>query len=679
MIAIEPSFWGASQELLENYEYMRQRRALTVRSNLGVLFWGWIPASTPDSVTRNIWGDDTPPAWGTPPVQPAQLRQMTYIALAAGCRGIAYSGDADLTRSGGLGRALAIEMAFLNFEMDMCEHILARNELKTRDYAVFDPEPLLVPSNATQLPNRRPKQQKEQAPRPGMKAWTIPTPDRKGVLLLVGDFAWRSQFQPPQLAVDEIRVTPALPEGAQAFQITPGEIKVLDSERVAEGRKVTLKEFDTTSLILCTTDLSMGERLRLLVEGSRPLAVSLAIEQSEILLQAVTEANGRLAADGHEFRSKVDLKRRRQAGIEGAPPDVPDLLADSQNGINSAREAMERQDYAEAWLQARRAQRPLRIVMHGHWVQAFEAFTRAAKKFDPLREGEVELDPDTDLKPKKKIEIPKVSRRPTLLLSPVSCPPSISFFTLAEHYIWVDWIKGMPGYRFGRNRVPSGDFEDPVVISESGWVDMSYQQDGLVGKVQVVARAEPPPKTKKEKKLRPIRELDGASSGRVIKLEVKAERPKDLDTIQPFLDFPVAAIRSPPIRVERNNMIRISVLVKRIYPSTPGAGGIIVRDSIGGEQFQFRTSDAIPEFQRVMLFRKAPGDGTFTVTLGLAGYGEALFDDLRVEVVEEDNAVAAPDLVRRTGEPRTMNTPRVPDPSPPASAARPTDSARQPR
>ncbi len=659
MIAIEPLFWGASQELLENYEYIRQRRALTVRSNLGLLFWGWVPASTPELVTRNIWGDDTPPAWGTPPVQPAQLRQMTYIALAAGCRGIAYSGDADLTRSGGLGRALAIEMSFLNFEMDMCEHILAQNELKTRDYNVFDPEPLLVPSNATQLTSRRPVRVKEQTPAPGMKAWTIPTPDRRGVLLLVGDFAWRSQFQPPQLAVNEVRVTPALPEGAQAFEITPGGVKVLDSERDQNGRKVTLREFDTTSLILCTTELSMGERLRVLVEGTRPQAVALAIEQSQILLQAVTEANGRLAADGHEFRSKIDLKRRRQAGIEGAPPDVPDLLADSQKGINSAREAMERQDYEEAWLQARRAQRPLRMVMHGHWEQAMAALTKAAKKIYPLREGEVEIDEDTDLKPKKKVEIPKVSRRPTLLLSPVSCPPCISFFTLPEAYIWIDWIKGMPGYRFGRNRVPSGDFDDPQVVSASGWVDMSYQQEGLVGKVSVVARAEPPPTTKAEKKKRPIRELDGANSGRVIKLEVKAEQPKDLDTIQPFLDFPVAAIRSPPIRVERNNLIRISVLVKRVFPSVQGAGGVIVRDSIGGEQFQFRTSDPIPEFQRVLLFRKAPGDGTFTVTLGLAGYGEALFDDLRVEVVEEDNAVAAPDLVRRTDSPRTMNAPRA--------------------
>ena len=700
MIVIQPRFWGASAELLESYRYMCQRRLMTVRSNLGLLFWGSIPASTPAEVIRNVWGDDTPPSWGTPPVQPTQLRQMTYLALAAGARGIVYQGDSELTRGTGAGRALLIELGFLNFEMDVCEQILAQNEEKIREYGVFDPEPLPVPPNAVQLPNRRPVPVKELSPKPGMLAAAIPLHDGKGALVLVGDFAADSRFQPPQLAADEVAVTLALPEGAQMFQISPGEVKVLDRERVATGTRLTLKEFDTTSLIYCTSDLSMYDRLRLFVEGVRPKAVSLAIEQSEILLQAVTEANGRLAADGHEFRSKIDLKRRRQAGIEGAPPDVPDLLAEAQKAISNAREAAERQDYAEAWAQARRAQRPLRLVMHGHWQQAQEAFSRAAKKFYPLRPGDPdEIDPDTDLKPKKKEEIPKVSRRPTLIFTPVSCPPLVSFFTLPELYIWIDWIKGMPGYRWGRNRVPSGDFDDDEVINESGWVDLSYKLEGLVGfdgrdrrsraeqpedetdestqkkKSKSKSKPKPKPKTKKM-----IRELDGANEGRVIKLEVKPEDPKAIDTAQPILDFPIAAIRSPRIRVERNNLIRISVLVKRMFPSAQGMGGIIVRDSIGGEQFQFRTSNPIPEYSRVLLFRKAPADGTFTVTLGLAAYGEAFFDDLRVEVVEQDDDRAAPDLVRRTDPERPMRSPRAPDPSvPPAAATRPTDIGRRPR
>ena len=97
---------------------------------------------------RNIWGDDTPPSWGTPPVQPTQLRQMTYLALAAGCSRDRLSGRcrADAENSGGRPRACMIEMGFLNFEIDLCEQILAQNEDTIREYGVFDPEPLPVPS-----------------------------------------------------------------------------------------------------------------------------------------------------------------------------------------------------------------------------------------------------------------------------------------------------------------------------------------------------------------------------------------------------------------------------------------------------------------------------------------------------------------------------------------------------
>jgi len=692
IVGIQPRLWSTAQDFLESYDYLNQRRLLTVRSNLGALFWAWIPASTPPDVVRNIWGDDPPPSWGTPPVQPAQLRLMTYLALAAGYRGLGYLGDAALTRPEGAGRVLWIEMSFLNLEIDLCEQILAQNVAKIRDYGVYDPEPSALPSNVTQLPpGRRPAVLKELSPRPGMRAAAVPLVDRKGALLLVGDYAGGAQFQPPQLAADEVTITLALPEGAQAFDISPGGVKVLPRERVAVGTQITIKEFDTTSLILCTGDLAMYERIRSLVDSVSHKVVPLAIEQAEIMLRAVTEINGRLAADGHEFRTKVDLRIRRQAGIEGAPPDVPDLLAASQESIKKAREAWERLDYAGAWADARRAVRPLRLVMFGHWQQAQSALTRATYTIYPKRAGE-ELEPEDEIpKTKKKSDKPKIPRNPLLLVQPIACPPGISFYTLPEHYIWVDWIKGRPGYRWGHNRVPSGNFNDPDTITEAGWVDLSYQWEGLVGKISTAWRDEPTAKpgdqdakdtkntkdTKKPDFLPP----DEPRSNRAIKLEVKAAHDEELDTTAPqFLDFPVAAVRSPPIRVETNNLIMISVLVKRVWPSASGLGGIIVRDSIGGEQFQFRTSGPIPQYSRVLLFRKAPADGTFTVTLGLAGYGEAYFDDFSVQVIEEDSpSSVAPNLVNSRQRGRSSPSPMVADPTLPAAAARPTDPRRQQR
>ncbi|HKM54095.1 MAG TPA: hypothetical protein VJY33_11860, partial [Isosphaeraceae bacterium] len=112
---------------------------------------------------------------------------------------------------------------------------------------------------------------------------------------------------------------------------------------------------------------------------------------------------------------------------------------------------------------------------------------------------------------------------------------------------------------------------------------------------------------------------------------------------------------------------------ERPIASLPGMGGIIARDSIGGEQFQYRTADPIPAYSRVILYRKAPADGSFSVTLGLAGYGEAYFDDFRVELVEADVAEDHSNLA--TTPPRRGSAqPRLPDPSLPAAATDPAGS-----
>jgi hypothetical protein len=279
--------------------------------------------------------------------------------------------------------------------------------------------------------------------------------------------------------------------------------------------------------------------------------------------------------------------------------------------------------------------------MYGHWVKAFTQLAKAATE-----SFEGPLPPGT-------------RPRTPVLVQPVSCPPCVSFFTLPELYVWTDWIGGRTSYQFGANRVPSGGFDDPQAMADAGWVNVDYQMEGIVARHATVARE------------------DGAP-GRMIRMSVAPENPEDLDKKSPFLDFPAAAVRSPAIRVQAKNLIRISVLVKRSIASASGLGGVIVRDSIGGEQFQFRSSNPIPEFSRVVLYRKAPQDGSFTVTLGLAGYGEAEFDDLRVELVEAGEGPAAPDRSDLAATPADEpGQPRTPAPSLPAAATSPAPAVRR--
>ena len=169
-----------------------------------------------------------------------------------------------------------------------------------------------------------------------------------------------------------------------------------------------------------------------------------------------------------------------------------------------------------------------------------------------------------------------------------------------------------------------------------------------------------------------------APNDRVLMLAVHPDEPSNMDRVEPVLDYPAKAVLSPAIRIHANNLIRISVLVRKPGGSPAGKGGVIIRDTIGGEQFQYRSSDVIAAYSRVVLYRKAPADGTFRVMLGLAGYGEVYFDDFRVQVMEDDHPDRPldPDLARRPQPGET--SPRLPDPrQPPAAAAAPSQSRRQ--
>ena len=117
----------------------------------------------------------------------------------------------------------------------------------------------------------------------------------------------------------------------------------------------------------------------------RPRAVPMAIRQAELLLEEVKEIHLRLEADGHQIRSEEELKNRRKAGIETRPPDAKDLLAKAEEYIKSAHDAWEREDYAWAWAEARRAGRPLRVLMTGHWMQANAALLKAVETINPPR------------------------------------------------------------------------------------------------------------------------------------------------------------------------------------------------------------------------------------------------------------------------------------------------------
>jgi hypothetical protein len=456
------------------------------------------------------------------------------------------------------------------------------------------------------------KTRPEMKPHPTITAAAIATKDNKGKLLLVTDFAQHAQWQPPQMAFNDLKLrVPGAQQNAQGYEVTLGGVKVLKRARAPGGLEFALPDFGTTALVLITTDRELVERIEAKVARIRSLAVAMAIEQAQLKFQWASEINGRLAADEHKVLNAADL------------------LQVAQKKIDDAQEALELENYIEAWADARRSSRPLRILMYTHFLQGLNELTAAAT---PPEERNAPAPPPVPVFTRKKPPKFEAKKKPVRLISPISAAPLLSYSTLPQLYKWISWIRDA---KYGDNLLPSGSFDDPDDLSADGWRTDSYPLDGVSGIITSVEGGASP------------------SSKRALKLSVTPAEGRSIDSLPPYLDQMAAAIRTPPVSVGAQQLIRISVKVKmpRLIPA--GGGGLIVRDSLGGPPLQFRTTNPVPDWSEVVLYRRAPAEGTITVTLGLAGFAEALFDDLKIEAI-----VAVPSLE---------------DPEPGAPAPKPAD------
>lgn len=561
-IPLDRQGWGSCQDPGEAYQYLSQRRQLIALDDARALFWSWLPATAPDWARTALWGQDSPPAWGLPQVQPEQVRLYAYITLMAGHRGLGYRGNAELTRESGRGRLL--EMSFLNAEVQLLSSIIARQERPPAQVEVKINEP--IPTGPGGVPRNR----KERPPHPTIKGVALPTRDNRGSLVLVADLAPGAQWQPPQMAANDLGVTIPAPESAQAYEISPAAVRLLTKrEQVPGGIRVTLPDFGITSAILITTDTGLVERISQAVARIRPRAVMMAIDQANWQFRQVSATYGQLAAIG-----------------KGAA-DAPQLFALAQEHLRSAGEALAREEHALAWDEARRASRPLRVLMRAQFDQAQKDLVR--------------------------VTAPSDTSGSRTIIPPVASPGMLAYNTLPQHYVWLDFIARN---RFGGNILPGGgNFNQPDALGKGGWKDVGYRRKSVPASVSSQV-------------------LDNARGDRCLRLACGPTDVKEIDALAPFLDHPAAAVRTPEIQVGAGQLIRVRVMVRMPRAVTPGLGGLIVRDSIGGEHLEFRTAGAIPDWREVVLYRRPDRDGPFSVTLGLAGYGEAFFDDLVIERVE---------------------------------------------
>jgi hypothetical protein len=365
VVAVEPNALASSMDPMSTFHYLSLCRSLTSSRNPNALFWAWLPASAPTALRRAIWGDEVPPAWGWPSVQPEQIRAFTYAALMAGYRGVGFRGDAELARDTGLERLY--ELTFLIAEIALVEEILARGNDPITQWPAFPPDPdrplVYNPTgnsgamSRTRTPTKA-VNSKEVTAYSTVRVAAIDTRDGKSKLLLVSDLARGAQWQPPQMAYNNVNLLIPAPESAQAFEIVLGDdVRKLESRRDAGGRRITIPMLNATAMVLVTTDFALVERIREHVMALRPKVVDLAIKQAEIRLDEALRIVGALRAKGVTVRNQDDLLTNNE-------------LQSASKFLSAARDARDRADYETAWSMARSVALPIRLVLRAHFDRA---------------------------------------------------------------------------------------------------------------------------------------------------------------------------------------------------------------------------------------------------------------------------------------------------------------------
>jgi hypothetical protein len=457
-----------------------------------------------------------------------------------------------------------------------------------------------------------------------------------GVLCLPIWIGPGSQFVPGQGAVANLSVVvPQVPSGTQAWLISPGEVRALRSERVVGGTRITLPEFGLTAAVVFTSDLvgrnSLVAHLQDQVRDMDKIATQWSYDLAREELDKVSRINAQLEEEGHRL------------------PDGQALLEDARRRIERCAAGRRDGNTVEAYADAQRALRPLRILMYEQWLLA-------AKELD----------------------------------LPVASPYAVSFYTLPRHWKFRSEIahsKAMP------NVLPGGDFESIAPPGDPAqWrVQQETSLDEVIKVVKTVdkkeAEASAAAKKAKDKKDTPgepkkdqpkpggkdanrsrmttrgaipddpkspgfqaggkeeaKKKDDPNQKGHALLLEVKPADPKM--PAPAVLERTFLAVHSPAVKLPPGTLVSISGWVCIPGGVTASADGVLLYDSAGGEPLAVRIMTAVPKWRKFTLFRRVPASGSIHVTVALTGLGKAYFDDLKIEPLAPATVQAAPPAVQ---------------------------------
>ena len=572
----------SSLELSAYRDWLLQRKALLPP---GKLMWTWVQTHMPEWLITQLYGRPDVASFADPVgPQPEQIRILTYLSLAAGCRGLGFWSDQFLAKDTHSGKDRLLELALLNAEIDMLRPVLN---------AANDPAVYVGTSD------------------PNVTAAIVRGPSE--ILVLPVWTGSGTQHVPPQGALANLNVTvPLVPDGSIPWRVTPAGIEEMKGfVRGPQGAVLTIPDFDLAAAIVITTDLGpTGKVVRW---------------QDHVQFRMGKTAAEWAHLEAVEVYEKVTCTHQKIVAAGG--PELEDagkLFEQARELINCAKVGYENKQWDLSYRESRRALRPLRVLMRADWQKAVGSLDTPTAT--PFATGFYTLPQHWQFAQEVKPTRPGGNALPHGGFELVRKAPDTGAA-----------VDSLPGYKVRQTILDAGVTGLAAIVNADTLGIPDAPPKAPVFKLDraAPARVGPQPLT--------FRQPD---CGRhCLKLSLAQDFTPGKDGKAPLplaaLERAIVAVDTPPAELPPGSVARVSFWAKVPQFLAASADGLIVFDSAGGEPLGYRTLFQ-PTWRQVHLYRRVPPSGKISLTFALTGLGQAFIDEVKVEpMVPGDAPVVA--------------------------------------
>lgn len=413
-------------------DWLRGRRA---DAFVNTFFWTWIQTEPSEQASS------TREAAGYRPIviEPEQIRLQVFAALQAGCRGIGYWRTIPFGTAGAGMDERRLILTRLNLELKTLAPLLATAD-SPGNPTTFNVEGQRPGSEGTRVRRsytpvtltgpQAPKTPFAASEGPAGQADAVMMRTDQGPLMIAAWYGDDSQFCPGRLSRNDVRiVVPGVEETAPAWLISPTDVQLLESRRVAGGKEITFNKFDQTAVVLFTSDTNVIRQLQASVAENAPMLAAASVELARFKRERVAATHAQLSV------------------VAPPLPDGAAILRKADEFLIEAETALRQGNVHEARVAADDCMQSLRILQHAHWSDAI---------------------------------------RP--LGSPLTSPHTISYSTLPDHYELIAKVgRSLMAPSYGANILPSGSFEDNDQTLSDGWEHVADTPDGTSAGADLVA------------------------------------------------------------------------------------------------------------------------------------------------------------------------------------------------